>query len=165
MVESRWLRWFGPGVVALGAVGFIASTTLGAGVRQWVPNACAGSPPELVAAARVRQPAALPELRGRPWYRLDPVLDRDGALTGQRLAVGLDGDRTVRMLDLAREAFAAGPFGAVVLLGSDDGTTSRLQALDVASGCAWAIANEVNVIRRATMDPTWEPAIPRGSRE
>jgi hypothetical protein len=154
MVESRWLRWIGPGVVALGAVGFIASTTLGAGVRPWVPNACAGSPPDLVAAARVRQPAALPELRGRPWYRLDPVLDRDGALTGQRLAVGLDGDRTVRMLDLAREAFAAGPFGAVVLLGSDDGTTSRLQALDVASGCAWAIANERNVIRRATIDPT-----------
>jgi hypothetical protein len=58
------------------------------------------------------------------------------------------------MLDLAREAFAAGPFGAVVLLGSDDGTTSRLQALDVASGCAWAIANERNVIRRATIDPT-----------
>jgi len=154
MVESRWLRWIGPGIVALGAVGFIASTTLGAGVRPWVPNACAGSPPDLVTVARERQPAAPSDLRGMPWYRLDPVLDRDGALTGQHLAIGLDGDRTIRTLDLAREAFAAGPFGAVVLVGSDDGTTSRLRALDVASGCAWAIADEQNVIRRATIDPT-----------
>ena len=153
MVESRWLRWIGPGVVALGAVGFIASTTLGAGVRPWVPNACAGSPPDLVAAARDRQPAALTELRGSPWYRLDPVLDRDGALAGQRLTIGLDGERTARTLDLAREAYAAGPFGAVVLVGSDDGTTSRVQAVDVAGGCAWPIVDERDVIRRATIDP------------
>ncbi len=153
MVESRWLRWIGPGVVALGAVGFIASTTLGAGVRPWVPNACTGSPPDLVAAARDRKPAALADLRGAPWYRLDPILDRDGALMGQRLTIGLEGERTARTLDLAPEAFAAGPFGAVVLVGSDDGTTSRLQAVDVASGCAWPIAEERDVIRRATFDP------------
>src|SRR4029079_11916575 len=134
------------------AVGFIASTTLGAGVRPWVPNACAGSPPDLVAAARDRRPAPLTERRGAPWYRLDPVLDRDGALAGQRLTIGLDGERTTRTLDLAREAFAAGPFGAVVLVGSDDGTTSRVQAVDVASGCAWPIVDERDVIRRATID-------------
>src|SRR4029078_5731787 len=93
MVESRALRWIGPGVVALGAVGFIASTTLGAGVRPWVPNACAGSPRDLVATARDRQPAALADVRGAPWYRLDPVLDRLWALAGQRLTIGLDGER------------------------------------------------------------------------
>ena len=60
MVESRWLRWIGPGVVALGAVGFIASTTLGAGVRPWMPDACAESPPDLVAAARDRRLSADP---------------------------------------------------------------------------------------------------------
>src|SRR6476620_3488986 len=101
MVESRWLRWIGPGVVALGAVGFVASTTLGAGVRPWVPSACTGSPPDLVATARDRQPVALAELRGAPWYRSDPVLDRDGALAGQRLTIGLDGVRATRILDLA----------------------------------------------------------------
>ena len=168
MVESRWLRWIGPGVVALGAVGFIASTTLGAGVRPWVPNACAGSPPDLVAAARDRQPASLTELGGAPWYRLDPVLDRDGALAGQRLTIGLDGERAARTLDLAREAFAAGPFGAVVLVGSDDGTTSRVQAVDVASGCAWQVADERDVIRRATVDPTgafiYEMRVDRATR-
>jgi hypothetical protein len=83
---------------------------------------------------------------------LDPILDRDGSLAGQRLIVGLDGERTTRTLDLAREAFAAGPFGAVVVVGSDDGTTSRVQAVNVASGCAWPIADEPNVIRRATVD-------------
>ena len=52
MVESRWLRWIGPGVVALGAVGFIASTTLGAAGRPWTPSACAGPPAASIAAAR-----------------------------------------------------------------------------------------------------------------
>jgi len=154
MVESRWLRWVGPGVVALGAVGFIASTTLGAGVRPWIPSVCAGSPPDLVAAARDHQPAALAELRASPWYRLDPTLDRVGALAGQRMAFGLAGDRTSRTIDLPPESFAAGPFGAVVLVGSDDGIASRLQAVDAARGCAWPVARESDVIRRATIDRT-----------
>ena len=71
-------------------------------------------------------------------------------------------------LGLAREAFATGPFGAVVLVGSDDGTTSRVQAVDVASGCAWPIADERDVIRRATIDPTgafiYEMRVDRATR-
>jgi len=152
MVESRWLRWIGPGVVALGAVGFIASTTFGAGPRPWTPRACAGPPPELIAAAKNVDARTAASVRGAPWFRLDPVLDGTGALHGQRLAFGLDGDPTARTLDLAAESFAAGPFGRVVLVGSDDGATSRLEALDVASGCSWAIAEERSVIRRATID-------------
>ena len=77
------------------------------------------------------------DLRGAPWFRLDPVLDGDGALAGQRLLTGLDGERTARSMDLAAESFAAGPFGGVVLVGSDDGATSRLLAIDIARGCAW----------------------------
>ena len=80
MVESRWLRWIGPGLVALGAVGFIASTTLGAGVRPWVPSACAGSAErDRIAAARERVATAPADLRGKPWFRLDPILDDDGS--------------------------------------------------------------------------------------
>ena len=45
MAESRWLRWIGPGGVALGAVALIASTTLGAGNQAWGPRACAGTGP------------------------------------------------------------------------------------------------------------------------
>ena len=168
MVESRWLRWIGPGVVALGAVGFIASTTLGAGVRPWVPSACAGPPSERIAAARDRVATAPADLRGKPWFRLDPILDDAGALNGQRLVLGLDGERVARSMVLAPEAFASGPFGGVVLVGSDDGATSRVQAIDVARGCAWPIADERDVVRRATIDPAgtfiYEMRVDRASR-
>ena len=153
MVESRWLRWVGPGVVALGAVGFIASTTLGAGVRPWVPSACAGPPSERIVAARDQVATAPADLRGMPWFRLDPILDDAGTLTGQRLVLGLDGERAVRSMELAPEAFAAGPFGGLVLVGSDEGSTSRVQAIDVARGCTWPVADERDVVRRATIDP------------
>jgi hypothetical protein len=168
MAESRWLRWIGPGVVAFGAVGFIASTTLGAAVRPWVPSACAGPPADRIAAARDDEPAAIGDLRGTPWFRLDAVLDEDGALTGLRLALGLDGQRSARSLDLTPESFAAGPFGDVVLVGSDDGTASRVRAIDVARGCAWLVADERDVIRRATVDPAgrfvYEMRVDRATR-
>jgi hypothetical protein len=153
MVESRWLRWVGPGVVALGAVGAIASSTLGAGERPWTPRACGGLPSDRGAAAREAAPAGLAALRAAPWFRLDPVLDAEGALNGQRLSIGLDGDRLVRSLGLPAESFAAGPFGRVVLVGADDGFASHLQAVDVASGCSWPIADETAVVRRAVLDP------------
>lgn len=168
MVESRWLRWIGPGVVALVAVGSIASATLGAGVQPWTPSACAGPPGALVAAARDAGPADLAALRGTPWFRFDPLLDPGGALRGQRLTFGLDGQRGARAVDLPAESFAAGPYGRIVLAGSDDGASSRLQAIDVASGCAWTIGVERTVIRRATIDPTgatvYETRVDRISR-
>ena len=154
MVESRWLRWIGPGVVALGAVGFIASTTLGAGTRPWTPRACAGPPSVRIAAARAVGPPSLADLPSTPWYRLDAVLDAEGALGARRLAVGLDGEQGARVLDLPAESFAAGPFGRVVLIGSDDGETSELGAIDVTNDCSWAVGRERAVIRRATIDPT-----------
>jgi hypothetical protein len=107
-------------------------------------------------------------MRGAPWFRLDPTLDGDGALRGQRLMVGRVGERTGRTMDLDAESFAAGPFGRVVLTGSDDGRTSRLSAIDIAGGCAWSIAAEDAVIRRATIDPAgtaiYEMRVDRTSR-
>jgi hypothetical protein len=168
MVESRWLRWVGPGVVAFGAVGLIASTTLGVAVAPWTPRACTGPPGDRVAAARDPGPQSLEAMRGAPWFRLDPVLDGDGALRGQHLAVGLDGEGKARTLDLAPESFAAGPFGRLILAGTDDGRVSRVSAIDVAGGCAWAIVEEDVVIRRATIDPTaaamFEMRVDRASR-
>ena len=172
MVESRWLRWIGPGVVALGAVGLIAATALGAGGRPWAPRACVGSPTDRIAAARDPGPPDLAnfrnDLHSGPWVRMEPVLDDDGALGAQRLAVTLDGERIARIMDLPAESFAAGPFGRIVLVGSDDGTTSRLVAIDVADGCAWEIGGERAVIRRATIDPAgtgiYEMRVDRVSR-
>lgn len=155
-MESRWLRWTRPGVIALGAVGLIASTVLGAGQRPWTPRACDGDTTDRIAAAGYAGPLGLGDLRQEAWFRLEPSLDRDGALQGQRLALGMDGDRSSQIMDLPPESFAAGPFGRIVLVGSDDGSTSRLEAINVAAGCSWALAEETDVIRRATIDPAGE---------
>jgi hypothetical protein len=88
-----------------------------------------------------------------PWYRLDPRLDPSGALQGQRLALGTDDDRYSRVLDLPPESFATGPFGRVILVGADDGATSRLEAIDPAAECSWIVTQEADVVRRATIDP------------
>jgi hypothetical protein len=152
MVESRWVRWFGPGVVALAAIGVAASTTLGAGDRPWVPRACPGPSAALLEATRDPDPSGPADLAAEPWYRLDPVLDPDGTSRAQRLIVGLGGGRLGGASELANESFVAGPFGQVVLVGTDDGSTSRLVAYDVAADCAWPIATERDVIRRATVD-------------
>jgi hypothetical protein len=168
MVESRWLRWIGPGVVALGAVGSIATTTMGSGPRPWTGQACAGPPAERIAAAKAVDAGTVATVEGAPWFRLDPVLDGAGSLRGQRLAFGLGGAPIARTLDLAAESFAAGPFGRVLLIASDDGTTSRLEALDVGSDCSWSIAEEHSVIRRATIDPAgsgiYEARVDRATR-
>jgi hypothetical protein len=139
MVESRWFRRAGPAVAAIGAVALIASTTLGAPDRTWVPGACAG-------AARVGNPSP------GTWYRIDPALS-DGARVGQRLAVGRSGERGTRTLGLAAESFAAGPFGGTILVGSDDGTRSRLSLVDVARACAWVLAESTDVVRTASLAP------------
>ena len=152
MVESRWLHWIGPGVVALGAVGAIASTTLGVSERSWTPLVCLGQATDRIAVIQDPGPPALETMAGEAWFRLDPVLDRDGGLAGQHLTLGLNGERRSRRLSLPPESFAAGPFGRVILVGSDDGTRSRLEAIDVADGCSWSLAEESSVIRRATMD-------------
>jgi hypothetical protein len=139
MVESRWFRRAGPAVAALAAVALIASTTLGAPDRPWVPQACVGVP---------RIGGSSPGT----WYRIDPVLEA-GARTGQRLALGRPGDRAVRHIGLDAESFAAGPFGGTILVGSDDGRHSRLSLVDVARGCAWPLAESTDVVRIATIAP------------
>lgn len=168
MLEPRWLHWIGPGVIALLAVGSVVTTTLGAGPRPWVARACVDEAGGIAAAAATPSPAGLDDLRLEAWFRLDPRLDRAGALEGQRLAMGTDGDRSSRIMELPPESFAAGPFGRIVLVGIDDGSTSRLEAVDVVGECSWAIADEAAVIRRATIDPTgriiYEMRVDRATR-
>lgn len=152
VLESRWIRWVGPGVIGVLALGALSTATLGAGPRSWTPEPCTGpAGPGTVAAAP--SPAGLADLDREAWFRMDPVMDDSGTLAGQRLSLGLDGARSVRAQSLPAESFVAGPFGGIVLVGSDDGTTSTVRAIDVAQGCAWALANEADVIRRATIDP------------
>ena len=150
MVRSAWLRRAGPGIVALGAVGMLASTTLGARDRPWVPPDCVG---DIQLGELSARGADLGSAGEAPWFRLDPVLDAAGALAGQQLVVGRVDGTGERMLTLDSESFAAGPFGATVLVGTDDGARSRLFALDVVAGCATTIDTAADVIRRATISP------------
>ena len=83
--------------------------------------------------SRPRATASLRRPRRTAWRRpgsgLDPVLDRAGALSGQRLVLGLDGERVTRTLDPRRRRRSRpARSGRVVLVGSDDGATSRVQA-------------------------------------
>ena len=86
--------------------------------------------------------------------------------SGSRSGVG--GGRAEPVADLPAESFASGPFGRIVLVGSDDGSSSRLVAYDVAGACAWTLATERRVIRRATVDPAgatiYETRVDRASR-
>jgi len=168
MVGSRWIRSLGPGVVALTVFAAVASTTLGAGDRPWAPATCGASSAQLLAAARVPTPATVNDLGTEPWFRVDAALDRNGALRAQRLIVGIGAGRARRASELPGESFVAGPFGRLLLIGTDDGSESRLVAYDVARDCAWAVASEQDVIRRATLDPAsatvYETRVERASR-
>jgi hypothetical protein len=159
MVESRWLRWIGPGLIALGGVGSIVSTTSG-GVRlpPWESATCPDEP----AAGRAG-------IDQDVWFELEPLLDGDGALRAQRLTLAEMDGTVVRALDLPAESFAAGPFGRIVLVGADDGAQSRVGLLDVGRDC-WSPLDETeSIVRRATLDKARsgiiEMRVDRTSRE
>jgi hypothetical protein len=161
MVGQTGIRRVTRGVVVLGAVMVLGAAAPGATVRGWRPVECDGG-----GGARVG--AAATSATTTPWFRLDPRLDAAGALTGQRLSTGLHGTAGSRTLTLPAESFATGPFGGLVLLGADDGGSSRLSTLDVARGCTSAVAVAPDVIRGATIDPTgrtiYEVRVDRSTR-
>jgi len=149
MQETRWFRRAGPGLASLGALaalGLVATSvvampTIGAPSRSWVPPACAGQPAVPASAAT------------GTWFRLEPRLDTGGALIGQRLTFGSAVAAAPQSWDLPPESFASGPIGGTILVGADDGATSVLRLLSAATGCAWPLAEEGSVVRRATLSP------------
>ena len=156
MGESRWVRWIAPGLFAVWTVGAISAATAGASVSPhgWVPGTCPGAMSQLTESSRATASATSSGARGAPWYRVDPAIGPDGSLDGQQLSLGVVGDSIVRRMGLPSESFAAGPFGGVILVGSDDGRISRLQAVDVGQRCSWSIGQTTDIIRRATIDPS-----------
>ncbi len=153
MVRSIWLRRVGPGAIALVAVGLLASTTLGARDGTSVPRECGDADRLASLPARADRRAPEPSAGARPWFRLDPALDPSGALAGQRLTTGRADGTGTQAMDLPPESFASGPFGRVVLVGTDDGSGSRLVAVDVVAGCTTAVYRSADIVRRATIAP------------
>ena len=151
MVESRWLR------------SSIRVSSL------WGPSG--SSHPRRSARGSGRGCRRLRRVRRRTWSRLRTTASPqpwptcagalvplgsdprpDGPLTGQRLTIGfMANGPCARSISRARRSRPARSAPRPHRL--DDGTTSRVQAVDVASGCAWPIADERDVIRRATIDP------------
>ena len=176
-MEDRWLRLIAPGIISLGLLAAIGSNVgaVGSGVGAhgvaqrdavWVPPRCDGGAIARIVAARAGSTASVAQ--ATPVFALVPVVDATGTLTGQRLTLEGTGERTAQRLDLPPESFAAGPFGRVVLVGDDDGRTSNLTVIDLVAGCAWAVAEETAVIRRATIGPDgmtiYETRVDRASR-
>ncbi len=149
MQETRWFRRAGPGVASLGALAalglvatsVVAMSTIGTPSRSWVPPVCDGLP-------------GVPESRATgTWFRLDPRLDTGGALIGQRLTFGSAVAAAPQSWDLPPESFASAPTGGTILVGADDGATSDLRLLTAGATCAWHLALEGSVVRRATLSP------------
>lgn len=154
-MEKRWLLRLAPPFVAVGALGMLgllASVSAGPVEPDWDPPDCAAAAGTAPAAAALPRPAAAEGLAGEAWFRLDPVLDETATLAGQRLEIGLQGGPS-RFVALPPESFAAGPFGRLVLVGSDDGRVSTLRAFDASAACARLIAQVPSVVRRAVIDP------------
>jgi hypothetical protein len=140
MQRSLWFRRAGPGIAAIGALALVAWAALDVPPADARPAACPGAP-------------TVRESERGAWYRLDPVLE-DGRRVGTRLTAGGGGGRRPIVLTLAPEAFASGPRGGTVLLGSDDGRATRISLLDVARGCAWELGTGTrSVVRRAVLRP------------
>ena len=163
-MEARWLRWIGPGIVSVGLVTALGSSVVVGGDGSWDPPACPDGPMGRIVAARdVRVSAS-----GAPWYAIGAVLDATGSLSGERLELAGGATDAPRSIALPAESFASGPFGRVVLVGADDGSVSSLRAIDTVAGCAWSLATETSVIRRATLSPdgvmVYETRVDRTSR-
>ena len=155
------MRWTGliPPVLAVTALLVAAGSvpgTVGAADPPWDPPPCDMGPGSGGAAggslgavaARLAAGMAGP---GVPWFRLDGVLDDRGTLDGRRLATGDATAGTRRRTDLAPESFAAGPFGRLVLAGSDDGRRSTLRLIDPIAACAIEAGDAAPVIRSALL--------------
>jgi len=176
MVEVRWLRVVGPLVASVAFAAAVGSATIGAsGARErpWDPPPCRGGSMARILAARSADPEATRGSGTVPRVELVPRLDPSGTLIGEGLtfsggAMGGAAMGAESRLDLPAESFAAGPFGDLFLVGSDDGHRSRLRAVDVQAGCAWDIGDEADVIRRATLSPdgitVYETRVDRASR-
>ncbi len=156
-METQWVRRISPGIATLGAMVVVAATTVGADTRSWSPPPCGGSPGVVVQADRDDVGA---------WFQEDPLIV-DGSRAGTALAISIDG-ASARVLTLPSESFAAGPYGDMILVGSDDGRTSSLTLLDATRGCAWPVGASSDVIRRASLAPDgqtiYETRVARATR-
>ncbi|HXI46016.1 MAG TPA: hypothetical protein VNH13_06920 [Candidatus Acidoferrales bacterium] len=145
---SKRPRWIALLALVVGAGGLVAVTRL-------LPAADAGRAgvPSGLSACAAR-PETGPGAAAAPgsFFKLQPALDANGVLAGQRLFVGRGGVIT-GSATLAAESAASGPVGGVVAVTEDDGTQSTVKLVAAGTGCASVVHTSASVIRRAIIDP------------
>ena len=170
MVESRWLRLDRTGRrrPRRGRAGRVRRRS-GPVTRPWAPRAVRGRPDATASRPADARPRVVAGERGAAWFRLDPVARRRRR-PGRPAPVARPGRRTGGhgRWTCPPSRSPPGRSAGLVLVGADDGSASPARALDVAGGCAWPIADERDVIRRATIDPAgtsiYEMRVDRATR-
>jgi hypothetical protein len=143
MSEGRWRLALGPVLGALGVGLLLGSAALDA----------TGAVSERVEVSPQVPGCGSPALGSTAWYQLSERSDRRGALSGYDLRFGsLATNAPIHSLVVPPESHAAGPFGGVVLHGTDDGRHSEVRLTVAATGCSARVAQSEDVIRRATVD-------------
>jgi hypothetical protein len=147
MSEGRWRPALGP---ALGAV-------LGAlGVGLLLGSAALDATGAVSAQAEVSPQVPgcdSPASGSTAWYQLSERSDHRGALSGYDLRFGsLAARAPVHSIVVPPESHAAGPFGGVLLYGTDDGRHSEVRLAVAASSCSSRVAQQDDVIRRSTIN-------------
>ena len=123
------------------------------------PASIAPAPPSVApsvapsAAVLPLRPAVSPlgyGLDGSGWFQLDST--GAASVTGYQLTAGKLGWVGSFTVDLPNPAFAAGPFGDLVLYGGDDGTRSEVAVLSLADGSRRVLLTSDQPVWRATLD-------------
>ncbi len=137
-----WRRTWNLRLGALGAVLLVVALAPLATTRatRVAPPEALGACPDV--ASRSRAPGG--------WWSNRPVIDADGTLRGWRLRLGHP-DRSDRELMLPPEAAVSGPTAGLVVVADDDGRRSRIRLVSTAAGCAEAVLEDAEVVRRAVL--------------
>jgi hypothetical protein len=158
MSLRRRIDTLGPPLLAAAAVAILVAPTLAGPARSRalghtaIRSASGSAALPMCRAGMQAGGDAVGTVRGAAWYRLDPILDAAGGLAGQRLIVGRVGRAGGFELPLGVEAFASGPSGGRILVGSDDGHRSVVRIVDVARRCSVTIHEGRELVRRAIFD-------------
>lgn len=152
MSGKRWARWL-VAPLAFVAVALVLSQFqpgAEAGGKTAPPKggACAGSAP-LGAAFGAD---ALAKGHGT-WWRLTDSMDANGELVGRTLFAGRAA-KTTLTLPLQTESMARGPVAGLLVVSSDDGSSSEVRLVSITDGCSWLVHRDANVVRSAILDPS-----------
>ncbi len=160
MSRSRWTMLLGPPLLmalAAGSSALVAHSPLGARagalpIPRPLADCASAAPADAAVMARADRTAQ------GSWWRLIPVTDAGGTLTGWTLNVGAS-DARAAAFTLPPASFVSGPNQGRLIVATEDGTQSAVRVLDVAGGCTRTLDVGPAIARRAVADPSGEAVL------